>query len=81
MTRLRPGEGRGKMNKAISFMAGAVCGALIGAVTALLLTPSSGSDLMQSAEERWQLAKDEARNAMEERRRELEEQYRSAKQS
>ncbi len=67
------------MNKAISFMAGAVCGALIGAVTALLLTPASGSDLLQSAEERWELTKNEARNAMEERRAELEGQYRSAK--
>lgn len=69
------------MNKAMSFMAGAVCGALIGAVTALLLTPASGSDLLQGAEERWQLTKTEARNAMEERRRELEVQYRSARQS
>jgi len=69
------------MNKAMSFMAGAVCGALIGAVTALLMTPASGSDLLQSAEERWQLTKNEARNAMEERRRELEAQYRSAKNS
>ena len=67
------------MNKAISFMAGAGCGALIGAVTALLLTPASGSDLLQSAEERWELTKNEARNAMEERRAELEGQYRSAK--
>ena len=62
------------MNKAMSFMAGAVCGALIGAVTALLLTPAPGSELLQSAEERWQLTKTEARNAM-------EMQYRSAKQS
>ncbi|MBP9503309.1 MAG: YtxH domain-containing protein [Candidatus Promineofilum sp.] len=69
------------MNKAISFMAGAVCGALIGAVTALLLTPASGSDLLQSAEERWELTKNEARNAMEERRAELEGQYRSARNS
>lgn len=69
------------MNKAISFMAGAVCGALLGAVTALLLTPASGSELLQSAEERWELTKSEARNAMVERRRELEAQYRSAKQS
>lgn len=69
------------MNKAMSFMAGAVCGALIGAVTALLMTPASGSELLQDAEERWQLTKTEARNAMEERRRELETQYRAAKQS
>lgn len=69
------------MNKVTGFMAGAICGALIGAVTALLLTPASGSDLIQSAEERWQLTKNEAHQAMEERRRELEMQYRAAKQS
>lgn len=69
------------MNKVMGFMAGAVCGALIGAVTALLFTPASGPELIQSAEERWDLTLREARNAMEERRRELETQYRSAKQS
>jgi len=69
------------MNKAMSFMAGAICGALIGAVTALLITPSSGPELMESAEERWQTAIHEARNAMEDRRRQLEEEYNSAKQS
>lgn len=69
------------MNKVMGFMAGAVCGALIGAVAALLLTPAPGSEILHSAEERWQLTKDEARQAMEERRRELETQYRSAKQS
>lgn len=69
------------MNKLMGFMAGAVCGALVGAVAALLFTPVSGSDLLSTAEERWELTKSEARQAMEERRRELEGQYRSAKQS
>jgi gas vesicle protein len=69
------------MSKVMGFMAGAVCGALIGAVTALLLTPASGPELIQSAEERWELTKREARNAMEEKRNELETQYRAAKQS
>lgn len=69
------------MNKLMGFMAGAVCGALVGAVAALLLTPVSGSELLSTAEERWELTKSEARQAMEERRRELEGQYRSAKQS
>jgi gas vesicle protein len=67
------------MNKLMGFMTGAICGALIGAVTALLLAPSSGSELIQNAEERWELTKREARNAMEERRTELERQYRAAK--
>jgi gas vesicle protein len=69
------------MNKVMGFLAGAVCGALVGAVAALLFTPSSGSELIQTAEERWQLTMSEARQAMEERRRELESQYRMAKQS
>jgi gas vesicle protein len=69
------------MNKFMGFMAGAVCGALVGAVAALLLTPASGPELVQSAEERWQMTVSEARRAMEERRQELETQYRIAKQS
>ncbi len=68
------------MNKVIGFMAGAVCGALVGAVTALLLTPASGQELIEGVEERWQLTKREARAAMEERRIELENEYLSAKQ-
>ena len=67
------------MSELMGFMTGAICGALIGAVTALLLAPSSGSELIQGAEERWELTKREARNAMEERRSELERQYRAAK--
>ncbi len=69
------------MHKLMSFMTGAICGALVGAVAALLLTPASGEELIQTAEERWELTKTEARLAMEERRMELEAQYRSAKQS
>lgn len=68
------------MHKLMSFMAGAMCGALVGAVTALLLTPASGPELIQSVEERWEMTRSEARQAMEERRRELENQYRHASQ-
>ena len=67
------------MNKVMGFMAGAICGVLVGAVTALLFTPASGSELIHSAEERWQLTKSEARLAMEQRKLELETQYQSAK--
>lgn len=67
------------MNKFMGFMAGAVCGALVGAVTALLFTPASGPELLQSAEERWELSKSEARHAMEQRKRELEVQFNTAK--
>lgn len=67
------------MGKVMGFMAGAVCGALVGAVTALLFTPASGEELVRSAEDRWQLTLDEARRARDEKRLELETQYRMAK--
>jgi gas vesicle protein len=63
------------MKKFFSFMAGALCGALVGGVTALLLAPMSGEDLRTAAEERWELTRSEARQAMETRRRELEAQF------
>jgi gas vesicle protein len=63
------------MKKVFSFMAGALCGALVGGVTTLLLTPASGEDLRAQAEAHWQGALDEARLAMEERRRELEAEF------
>ena len=64
------------MGKVMGFLAGAVCGALVGGVAALLLTPAAGTELLQSAEERWQLTLAEARRARDEKRRELEVQYR-----
>lgn len=64
------------MNKIFSFMAGALCGALVGSVTALLLTPASGSEMKQQAIERWEMAKKEATQAMEETRIQLENEYR-----
>ncbi|MBP6789802.1 MAG: YtxH domain-containing protein [Candidatus Promineofilum sp.] len=64
------------MGKVMGFLAGAVCGALVGGVAALLLTPASGTELVQNVEERWQLTLSEARQARDEKRRELETQYR-----
>ncbi len=64
------------MNKAFSFMAGALCGALIGGVTALLLTPASGVELKKNVVERREMAKQEASRAMEETRIQLEDEYR-----
>jgi gas vesicle protein len=66
------------MGKVMGFLAGAVCGALVGSVTALLLTPASGAELLRSAEERWQLTLAEARRARDEKQRELESQYTTA---
>jgi len=69
------------MGKVMGFMSGAVCGALVGAVAALLFTPASGPELLRGAEERWQLTLEEARAARDEKRRDLEAQYRMARQS
>ena len=67
------------MNKMFSFMAGALCGALVGGITALLLTPSSGADLKHNAQARLQAAIDDARTAMEETQRKLETEFEQAK--
>jgi gas vesicle protein len=60
-------------------MAGALCGALVGSVTALLLTPASGEDLRTAATERWELAMEEARKAREEKQKELTDQFEQMK--
>jgi gas vesicle protein len=68
------------MNKIISFLAGALCGAVVGAAAALLLTPESGEDLRQDIVTRWEEALAEARQAMEETRRELQAQFEQMQQ-
>jgi gas vesicle protein len=67
------------MNKLFSFLAGSICGALVGAVTALLLTPASGQQLRSNAEARWDLAMQEAQRAMDEKRQELNTQFEQMK--
>ena len=69
------------MRRIFSFMAGALCGAVVGGVATLLLTPSSGEDLRAQADARWQDAKNEAQLAMDERRRELEDQFELSRHS
>lgn len=63
------------MNKLFSFMAGAICGALVGGVTALLLTPASGNDLREQAVARWEKAKQEAEQARNQTRQQLEAEF------
>ncbi len=63
------------MNKALNFMAGMLCGALVGAVTALLLAPSSGEQLRSDVTTRWEDALAEAHKAMEDTRRQMQEQF------
>ena len=60
------------MNKLIGFMAGALCGAVVGATAAILLAPSSGEDLRNDIITRWEEALAEARQAMEDTRRDLQ---------
>ncbi|KPK11914.1 MAG: hypothetical protein AMJ56_05455 [Anaerolineae bacterium SG8_19] len=68
------------MNKIISFLAGALCGAVVGATAALLLTPESGDDLRQDIVTRWEEALAEARQAMDETRKELQVQFEQMQQ-
>lgn len=68
------------MRKMFSFLAGGMCGALVGAVTALLLAPASGDELRNNAVARWDAAMQDARNAMEARRIELESQFERMKE-
>ncbi len=63
------------MHKIFSFMAGAICGALVGGVTALLLTPASGDELRQQATNRWEEALTEARRASQLKQMELEAEF------
>jgi len=63
------------MNKLFSFMAGAMCGALVGGVTALLLTPASGNDLREQAVNKWETAKKEADEARTQTRQLLETEF------
>ena len=63
------------MNKALNFMAGALCGALVGGVTALLLAPTSGEELRSDVTARWEEALAEAHQAMEDTRQQMQEQF------
>ncbi len=69
------------MNKIFSFMAGAICGALVGGVTALLLTPASGDDLRAEAAARWEAAMQEAQQARTQTRQQLQAEFERMKGS
>ena len=59
------------MNKPMSFLAGAMCGAVVGAVASLLLTPLSGRDLQVKARTEVENILLEAKDAAAARREEL----------
>jgi len=67
------------MRRLVGFIAGAMCGAIVGAVAALLLAPASGDELRQNARARFQEMLTEGRQAAADRRVELETQLAALK--
>lgn len=67
------------MNKFLAFMGGLLSGAIVGAVTTLLLTPGSGDDLKQQARQRYNDMLDEGRQAAEARRAEVIAEFEALK--
>lgn len=67
------------MRKTISFLIGAFSGAIVGAVVAILLAPSSGQELQEQMRARVQGLIEEGRRAAAARRAELETQLEAFK--
>jgi gas vesicle protein len=61
------------MNRPISFLAGVFCGAIVGAVAALLLTPEPGESLQNRLRDEVTDMWESAQRVSQERRREMEE--------
>ena len=64
------------MRNILAFMAGAMCGAIVGAVAALMLAPLSGGEIREQALRRFDETVREGKRAADKRRAELEEQLR-----
>lgn len=60
------------MRRFMSLVAGAVCGALVGATIALLIAPVSGEELRARAQERLATFTEEIRQGYEARKAQLE---------
>ncbi len=60
------------MQRMISFTAGALCGAVVGAVTALLVTPVSGHDIQAEGRRRTERIVIEMHRAYEDKQAELQ---------
>ena len=67
------------MNKLMGFLAGGLCGALVGGVAALLLAPMSGNDLQERARHEFDDLVTDARVAAAEKRAQLEKQLATLK--
>lgn len=60
------------MRRMLMFLAGTFCGALVGAVAALLLAPASGEELRSRLRDRYQGLVEDVRQAYQSRRAQLE---------
>ena len=67
------------MSKLFGFLAGAMCGAIVGAVASLLLTPKSGGALRQQATGLFNDLMEEGRKAAAARRHELMDEFEAMK--
>jgi gas vesicle protein len=65
------------MRRFMAFLTGSLCGALMGAVAALLLAPYSGGELRQRTRERLDTFRDDIREAYDARREQLEAELES----
>jgi len=65
------------MRNILAFMAGAMSGAIVGAVAALFLAPMSGGEIREQARKRFDEIVEEGKKAADERRAELEKQLRA----
>jgi gas vesicle protein len=67
------------MRRFSAYLMGAVCGALVGSMLALLLTPASGEELKSRAAYRLATLRDELREAYDARTRQLEAELEALK--
>jgi gas vesicle protein len=63
------------VNKLFGFMAGIVCGAVVGAAASLIFSPGSGRDLKAEAVNRWEAALTDARAEMLRTQQQLQSQF------
>lgn len=63
------------MNKLFSFLAGAMCGALVGGVSAILLAPASGDELRTQAVQHLENAIQAGRHAEAETKMRMQAQF------
>jgi gas vesicle protein len=65
------------MRRFLSFVAGALSGALVGSVAALLLTPYSGEELIEEVNQQFDAVLEDVKKTAAEERARLEEQLKA----